>query len=533
MKKLLLLPLLFFPVIVAFLFEYNFCYFDMSRYQNLAEGILFGCLLLGIISLLKASRTRTILFFIAYSIFTIFTWIESCFYYLYEVNFNPSTVYILIDTNFNEAKNFLTSNIDAALIIFSAVLFLPLLFIIPFFVKQIRFFSWFIKPPSIFKRLLSGIIGVVAIFSVLKLTGVINQNLPYLIFKTSYQYSHQTNEFDELGLDDKIGNFKNSIRRRNDNNETFVIVIGDSHTSHKMSLYEYDRPTNPKLEAIKEELIIFDKVISPSISSIKSLEKALTLANYEDTTATNKGSIVQLFNSVGFKSYWISNQRPLGEDKNLLTKIASAADESVFINMTSSDLATPYDGSLLEPFEKALDEEYPKKVIFLHLQGNQQEYNKRYPEQFQVFKTFDDKYQDIEDMIDAYDNATIYNDYVLSEIIKKLKIKSSLSFMLYFANHGEEVYETQDGYGHSEENTSKPMYDIPFILWQSEAFKEDRPIRFRPYRKYMTDDLIHSIAHLANIKSDVYEAERSVFSIYYRNRTRYIQGDVDYDKLFE
>jgi heptose-I-phosphate ethanolaminephosphotransferase len=213
--------------------------------------------------------------------------------------------------------------------------------------------------------------------------------------------------------------------------------------------------------------------------------------------------------------------------------MASAADEAVFINMTSSDMVTPYDGELLKPFEKALNEDYPKKVIFLHLQGNRLDYSKRYPEQFQVFRTLDDKYQDIEDVIDAYDNATIYNDYILNDIIEKLKTKNDQSFMLYFSNHGEEVYETQDNYGHSEEDASKPMYDIPFILWQSEAFKESRPIRFRPYRKYMTDDLLHSVGHLANIKYDAYEAERSVFSIYFKNRTRYIQGDVDYDKLFE
>ena len=533
MKKLLLLPLLFFPVIVAFLFEYNFCNFDMSRYQNLAEGILFGCLLFGVISLLKVGRTRTILFFIAYSFFSIFTWLESCFYYLYEVNFNPSTVYILIGANFNETRDFLVSNIDSILLVFSGIMFLPLLFIIPFFVKQIRFFSWFINPPSNSKRVLVAFIGSAAIFSTLRLTGIINQNLPFLILKTSIQYNHQTNKFEELGLEHKIGNFKNSIRKRNDNRETFVIVIGDSHTKDKMSLYDYERRTNPKLEALKDELVIFDNVISPSTNSMTSIERALTLANYEDSTATNKGSIIQLFNSVGFKSFWISNQRPLGEDENLLTKIASAADESIFNNMASSEMVTPYDESLFEPFNKALNDEYPKKIIFLHLQGNHADYNKRYPIQFRVFKTINDEHQEIEDIIDAYDNATLYNDYVVSEIIERLKFMDEESFMLYFADHGEEVYETQDNYGHSESDASKPMYDIPFILWQSESFKENRPIRFRPYRKYMTDDLIHSVGHLANIKFDVYEANRSVFSIYYKNRTRYIQGDLDYDKLFE
>lgn len=533
MNKLLLLPLLFYPVIVAFLFEYNFCNFDISRYQNFAEGILFGCLLFGSISLMKVGKIRTILFIVLYLVYAASTWIESSFYYLYQANFNTSTVFILLESNLRETKDFFASTIETSLILFFILTFLPLFIIIPFFTRQIRFFSWFLNPPSLKNRLIIGLIGALGFFSIMKLTGIIEQNLPYLLVKTSTQYKKESNNVKLYDLTTKVGSFKNSIRKRNDNEETFVIVIGNSHTKNKMSIYGYDRPTNPKLEAIKDELVIFDKVISPSTNNKKALERVLTLSNYEDSTATVKGSVVQLFNSVGFKSYWISNQRPLGEEDNLLTKIASAADESVFINMTSSKMATPYDEALLEPFDKALNSDYPKKVIFLHLQGNHLNYNKRYPEQFQVFKTLDDKHPEIENIIDAYDNATIYNDYILNEIIEKLKTKNNASFMLYFSNHGEEVYETQDHYGHSEEDASKPMYDIPFILWQSEAFKKNRPIRFRTYRKYMTDDLIHSIGHLANIKFDTYEAKRSVFSIYYKNRIRYIQGDVDYDKLFE
>ncbi len=533
MKKLLLLPLLFYPVLVALVFEYNFCRFDISRYENFAEGLLFGALLFGIISLLKIGRIRIVIFIIAYILFTLFTWLESSFYYLYEVNFNPSTIYILLETNISEAREFMSSYFNATLLIFTGILFLPVLVIMPFIVKQTRFFSWFISPPKIYKRVLLAFIGAIAITTTLKLTGIIVQNLPYLFVKTSIQYAEQTQAYDDLGLTDKIGNFKNSIRKRSENNETFVIIIGESLTSHKMSLYGYDRATNPKLEAIKDELVIFDDVISPSTYTIKSLEKALTMANYEDSTAIYKGSIIQLFNSVGFKTFWISNQRPVGINENLLTKISSAADESVFVNISNYNMITSFDEELLEPVQEALDDDYPKKVLFVHLLGNHIDYDKRYPKQFEVFKTLDDKYQDIEDVIDSYDNATIYNDFIVSEVIDKMKAKNDESFLLFFSDHGEEVYETQDEFGHFLGDASKPMYDIPFVLWQSDKFKENRPIRFRPHREYMIDDLIHSIGHLANIKFEGYEAKRSVFSIYFKKRIRHILGDINYNKLYK
>lgn len=533
MKKLLLLPLLFFPVIVAFLFEYNYCSFDMSRYENLGEGILFGVLLFGLVSLLKIGRFRTILFIITYVLFAISIWLESSFFYLYEVNFNPSTIFILLETSFSETREFLSSYADTTLVVFTLIMFASLFFVVPFVVGQIRFFSWFINPPSIVNRMIIGVFGGMLIVGTLKFTGIIVQNLPYLFVKTSIQYAQQTTAYDDLGLTDKIGKFSNSIRKSRPSNETFVIVIGESHTRHKMSLYDYDRPTNPKLEAIKDELVIFDDVISPYTYTIRSLEKALTLGNQEDSTAVTKGSLIQLFNSVGFKTFWLSNQRPVGIDENLLTKISSAADESVFINIADYNMTTTYDGELLEPFQKILEDEYPKKVVFVHLLGNHIEYSKRYPEEFQVFKTIDDKYQNIEDIIDAYDNATVYNDYILDDMIKRLNDQDDESFMLYFSDHGEEVYQTQDTYGHFEGDASKPMYDIPFVLWQSEKFKKARPIRYRTYREYMIDDLIHSIAHLANIKFEGYDARRSLFSIYFKNRTRIIQQDVDYNKLYK
>lgn len=531
MKKLLLLPLLFFPVIVAFIFEYNYCYFDLYRYLNFFEGILFGILLFGLISIFKIGKTRTVLFIIVYILYAISSWAESSFYYLYGLNINPSTFFIVLRSNINETGEFLATNIDGPLIVFAIVMVLSVILLIPYFIKQARSFSWFFNSPKIQKRILIALVGILAITSAYRLADILELNLPYRFIATAIQYSQQSTV--DQSVSSKVGSFENSIRKRSENNETFVIIIGESLTRHHMSIYGYDRATNPRLEAEKDELVIFADVISPSTYTTPSLEKALTFSNYEDSTAIDKGSLIQLFNSVGFKTYWISNQQPLNEGRNKITEIASAADETYFINMASNEMSSTYDEMLLPKYETALKDDYPKKVIFLHLLGNNYEYKKRYPEQFHVFSTKDDKYQEIEDIIDAYDNASVYNDYIVDQVIEKLNQQDDESFMLYFSSHGEEVYQTQDNYGHMEEDASKPMYDIPFILWVSDKFKENRPFRFRTYRKYMIDDLIHSVGHLANIKFEGYNARRSLFSIYFEKRTRIILKDVDYDKLFE
>lgn len=528
MRKLLLVPLLFLPAIAALVFEYYLTNFNTMRLQNFAENILFGTLFFLLASLIKPGKTRSIFFSIVMILYTISIWFETIFYYLYESTLNTSSVYVMIESSVTDIKAFFETQVNTPIILFTIFLFVSLVFLIPFLVKKFINFSWFIKPTNA-KRVAGAIASFLAIVILLLISDLINQNLPYKLFETSKQYQQKTDKFKGLEVTDKVGYFKNSIRERSYDNETFVIVIGESHTRQKMSLYGYDRATNPKLLAIKDELVVFDDVISAT-SSYLALRQALTFSI--DSLETKKASVVQLFNSVGFKSFWLSNQAPFGEH-SFMTEMAKAADENKFINILNPEKTTPYDGDLLIPFNEAIHDPYEKKVIFIHLMGNHFDYEKRFPKAFEVFKTEDDKHPEIEGIIDDYDNATVYNDYVLSKIIEALKQTDGDTYMLYFSDHGEEVYQTADSFGHDENEATQPVYDIPFFLWLSEPFKKSRPIRYRPYRSYLTEDLIHSIAHLSDIKFDGYDASKSVFSIYFKEKTRIIQGDIDYDKLYE
>ena len=44
--------------------------------------------------------------------------------------------------------------------------------------------------------------------------------------------------------------------------------------------------------------------------------------------------------------------------------------------------------------------------------------------------------------------------------------------MLFLSDHGEELYTDLNIAGHNEDTPTKSMYEIPFILWQSEKYKE-------------------------------------------------------------
>ena len=63
--------------------------------------------------------------------------------------------------------------------------------------------------------------------------------------------------------------------------QTLVVVIGESHTRHHMSLYGYGRDTNPLLSAQKSRLNVYRDVVSPQVHTIPVLRAALTFADHE------------------------------------------------------------------------------------------------------------------------------------------------------------------------------------------------------------------------------------------------------------
>ena len=134
--------------------------------------------------------------------------------------------------------------------------------------------------------------------------------------------------------------------------------------------------------------------------------------------------------------------------------------------------------------------------------------------------------------INHYDNAVLYTDYVVSQIIQKIKTLNKKSFVLYFSDHGEELFKDYNMAGHNEDISTKDMYDVPFLLWQSENFKEHMQLESVVDRPYMLDDLFHSLADLLEISAQEVDLERSIFSSKFKKRKRIILKNSEYDTYF-
>ena len=75
----------------------------------------------------------------------------------------------------------------------------------------------------------------------------------------------------------------------------------------------------------------------------------------------------------------------------------------------------------------------------------------------------------------AYDNAILYNDFIVKCIIDLYLDKEST--VLYVSDHGEEVFDTnRDITGHNGYKSNRFMVEVPMIFWLSSSVRRTQPV---------------------------------------------------------
>jgi heptose-I-phosphate ethanolaminephosphotransferase len=521
----------FFVTIPGFIAIAFYSDFDILFLYNFFESIFFCVLIILFISVFKNSRVKKIIYYFLFSSFVFCSYIEAVYFVIYGTYFSPSSVFLFFDSNPEEATEFLTFYFSKSLLIFTVILLIVYFLCL----KQLQFI--YHQLPTFKRRdLIKSFVLMVMLLGFMRISKLIDYNFPYLFLRSFIIYQNESKEFD-VYKNNKNGNFKNVKKIPSNHKEVYVLVLGESTTKSHLGIYGYDRPTTPHLRSKKEELLLYQNVISPHTYSVGSVTKLLTLANYENPKVSSQGSIFQLLNALGFETFWLSNQRPLGPYESLITKLSASADYSKFITTAIAQHSKTLDEALLTDLEIALKESQSNKIfILLHLIGTHHDYEDRYTDSFNIFNgdvNSNYKSKESKEKINHYDNAVLYNDFVVNAIIEKVKSTNTNSFVLYLSDHGEELYRDRNMAGHNEDTPTQLMYEIPFMLWQSEKYKNYRSIDIDINRRYMTDDLFHSLADLMGIQSDRVNYKRSIFSNIFEERKRIVLDSIDYDTAFK
>ncbi|WP_348748290.1 phosphoethanolamine transferase CptA [Pseudomonas rhodesiae] len=308
---------------------------------------------------------------------------------------------------------------------------------------------------------------------------------------------------------------------------TLVLVIGESTNRQRMSLYGYPRATTPELDKLRDQLAVFDNVITPRPYTIEALQQVLTFADEENPDLYLKTpSIVSMMKQAGYKTYWITNQQTMTKRNTMLTTFSEQADEQVYLNNNRNQNARQYDGDVLAPFSKALADPAERKFIVVHLLGTHMSYQYRYPPSFDKFTDREGVPAGISDdqlpTYNSYDNAVLYNDFVVSSLIKDYAKTDPNGFLLYLSDHGEDVFDSagHSTLGRNEGKPTAPMYTIPFMAYASPKWRESHSWNFAGdlQRPYSSSQLIHTWADLAGLSSEELDRSKSLVSDSFKPR---------------
>jgi heptose-I-phosphate ethanolaminephosphotransferase len=317
-------------------------------------------------------------------------------------------------------------------------------------------------------------------------------------------------------------------------NNTFVVIIGESLSRNHMQIYGYSRPTTPILNSMKNELYIYKDVVSPGTHTIGVLKQALTFADHEHPEYyLQKPSIVDLFRDSGFKTYWISTQPLINKWGSSYGIIAKESDHVYDLSITKQhdEIVFPFVDEVLE------EDTTGNKIIFIHLMGSHNMYKSRYPSEYKFFNQENYPIPDKpylngkkKKTIDEYDNSVLYSDFVVSSIIKKIqKQENQSSVVLFFSDHGEEVYDCRDVVGHFVHGASVYQCEVPFILWCSDQYlAQKQNITIRENRPFSTANLIFSLSDLAGLQYRDFLPQKSLFNKNFKPQKRIVE-----DKMYE
>jgi len=297
---------------------------------------------------------------------------------------------------------------------------------------------------------------------------------------------------------------------------TVVWVIGESDTRNNWGLYGYARPTTPHLSALKKELQVFDHVKAADGGTVGSITKMLTPATVAQPNLwKEQPDIITIAKQAGYKTFWLSNQAT--DERGVMSIFANHADVQVFTNQGTARGEGSFDEVLFAPYEQALADPAPQKLIIVHIMGAHPAYNFRYPEAYAVFDgvTDDTVAQALEAQGRAfyaitfrnqYDNAIRYQDDVLAGLLTRLQAsKPTRASWLYIADHGQDVSHHDNFSGHNQK--AAEQWQVPMLLWQTPQLQQ-APVS----TPFQADIIDHTVLGLMHIQGKFYNPSLDILS---------------------
>lgn len=484
--------------------------------------------------LMRRNSILKVLLYVFWGIFISLSIVNFTSIKLYEMGISFRLINVLIQTNLSETKGFMPGmlhNITACFLSLPSYISIIGIIVFAIIIKKCNNL-WFNNI-----TLISGVIGI-GYFGFYLSQNRYNRTNHFIIAYTlkcyysiiegERKFSQKINELTPLLFENSISTGASPCN--------VLLVIGESASKNHHSIYGYPLQTTPNLNALKDSINIYSDVIGSSASTGDCVPKILTFESDvpHDDTWCDYPSIFQVFNKAKYKTFWISNQDRIGNNKGTYSAIASQATVVKYIGSenVNDHMNARFDEAILPELRNAIADTTSNKIIVLHLFGSHSRYADRYPIQHSRFKSNDilhfnhNKWitKSAAACIAEYDNSIHYTDSVLGEMIKSIRNYDSPCVMIYVSDHGENVYDDRNFIGRDSKYVQVPMF-----IYMNSAYLRSYPemkqqVKSSLNRQISSSMIIHALMSLTGVKYQLYNNAEDFLSDDFQERVRYSDG---------
>ena len=222
----------------------------------------------------------------------------------------------------------------------------------------------------------------------------------------------------------------------------YVIVIGESLTSHRVPFYGYGKPTMPCLSALGDSLAVRGPVRATSPYTVRALI---------DLLVSGGRAAPVWFRLAGYRTGFVGAHERWGRYCSVEASLFAACERRVYLSDVCGG-GRVYDAQVL-PYAREMMEGDGPFALFVHLIGSHFEPGTRVPDGFASGEGLDD-----------YDRSVRYEDRVLADLMASLPPRTVL---LFISDHGESVDA-----GRWRDVSSEALWSVPVFVYPSGAAPE-------------------------------------------------------------
>ena len=299
-----------------------------------------------------------------------------------------------------------------------------------------------------------------------------------------------------------------------------VLVVGETVRGDHWGLNGYARQTTPQLAA--RAVVNFPDVQACGTSTEVSLPCMFSVfgrERYDRAAIRSHESLLDVLARAGVAVLWRDNQsgcKGVCDGVGMQTMAAGRDDAPCRAGRCLDEI-------LLSGLAERIDAAPDDLLVVLHQLGNHgPNYFERYPQAYERWRptcrTPELSRCSQQELVNAYDNAVLYTDAFLGQVIDLLAHQRSHdAAMLYVSDHGESLGE-YGLYLHGAPYAIAPKQQlhVPMTLWLSDAYAAGAGIDrgclgAGAAAPRSHDDLFHSLLAMFDVATRDYRPERDLF----------------------